>query len=99
MRCPRPHPCGAHDFGCTQRGALDPTHATRSPGAYNYSRTTHGSGALPATLLTSPSSCTRAIGAASILVVATGKGYTGGTSGQSSSNDHMGEVGLLTSDR
>jgi hypothetical protein len=100
-----PHPCRsfvvcfakfgrAHDFGCAQRGALNSTCVTHGHGVYNHSRTTSGSGALPAPLLASPSGCARATITASTSAVAAGEGCTGGTFGQSSSNDHAGKAEL-----
>jgi hypothetical protein len=92
-------PCGAHVFGAAPRDALDSTRATHGPGVYDYDRTTHGSRALPAPLLVSPSGCARATSTASTSAVTTGEGRTGGTSGQSSSDDHTGEAGLPAFDR
>jgi hypothetical protein len=80
----------AHGFSYVQHGALDSTHATRSPSIYDHNRTTHGSGTLPAL----PSGCARATISASTSAVATNEGCTGGTCGQSSSEDHAGEAGL-----
>jgi hypothetical protein len=64
------------------------------PGVYNYGYTTLGSGALPAPLLASLLGCARATSTTSTSAVIAGEGRTGATSGQSSSNDHVGEEGL-----
>jgi hypothetical protein len=69
-----------------------PPAPTRGPSVYDHSSTTHISGALPA----SPSGYTGATITAFKSAVATGEHCTGGTSDQSSSDDHMGEAGLLT---
>jgi hypothetical protein len=68
----------------------------RSPGIQDSGHVSHGTGipALPATLLASPSDYVLATDTASTSAVVTGKGCTSGTSGQPSSDDHMGEVGL-----
>jgi hypothetical protein len=47
----------------------------------------------------SPSCYTRATVIASTSAIAADKGYTGGTSGQSSSDGHAGEAGLSASGR
>jgi hypothetical protein len=86
--------CGAHNFGCTPRRALDSTRATHGPDVYDYGRTTYGFEALPAPLFVLPSGYTRATSTASLSAVTTGEGRTGGTSGQSSFDDHAGEVGF-----
>jgi hypothetical protein len=83
----------AHDFDSALRGAPDSTHATRGPSIYDYNRTTSGSSAL----LASPLGCARATVTASTSAVAVDEGCTSGTSDQSSSNDHAGEAGLLSS--
>jgi hypothetical protein len=91
-------PRGAHDFGRTPRGAHDATHAMRD---HNSRRATRGTGvpALPAALLTSPSGCAGATATASTSEVTIGEGHTCGTSGHPSSDDHVGEVGLLATNR
>jgi hypothetical protein len=72
--------CGAHDFGCAQRGTLD---------------STRGSENLPAPILASRSGCVKATNTASTSAVVAGEGRTGGTSGQSSSDDHTDEAGVF----
>jgi hypothetical protein len=65
-------------------------------------RTTHGSNipALPTPLLVSLSGCARDTGTSSTLAVTTGEGRIGGTSSQSSFDDHVGEEGFwLPADR
>jgi hypothetical protein len=62
---------------------------------YDSGRITCGS----APLLASPSGYVRATGTSSTSAVAAGEGRTNGTSSQSSSDDHVGEAGLLASDR
>jgi hypothetical protein len=88
-------PVSARDFGYAQRRALDSTHATCYANVYDHSRTTNGFRGLPV----SPSGYTRATITTSTLAVATGEGCTGGISGQSSSDDHAGEVVLLAFSR
>jgi hypothetical protein len=63
----------------------------------NFICATHGPGipTLPITLLTSSSGCAGLSDTAPTSVPATGKGCTGGTSGQPSSDDHAGEARLL----
>jgi hypothetical protein len=67
----------------------------RNLSLYDSGRTTSGS----ARLLASPSGYVRATGTTSTSAVAAGEGHTNGTSSQSSSDDHVGEAGLPTSDR
>jgi hypothetical protein len=86
-------PSGFAEFDRLPGGALDSTRATRGPSIYDHSCTTRGFEAL----LAPPSGCARATVTASTSVVTIGEGYTGGTSGQSSSDDHAGEAGLLAS--
>jgi hypothetical protein len=74
------------NFGRPPCGALDSTHVTRG----------YGVPALLAALLASPSGCTGVIGTTSTLAVATGESHISGSSGQPSSDDHTGEVGLPT---
>jgi hypothetical protein len=92
-------PCSLYDFGCAPCGALNSTRTTRGPGIYDYSRTTHGSRALPAPLLAPPLGYARVTDTASTSAVTASEGRTGGTSGQSSSDDHSGEAGFLASGR
>jgi hypothetical protein len=66
----------------------------RGPDIHDSAHASRGFGALA--LLVSPLGCTGATGTASTSAVAIGEGRTGGTYGQHSSDDHMGEVGLLT---
>jgi hypothetical protein len=87
----------ANAFGCAPQGAHDSTCATRVLNVYDSTHASRSSG-IP-TLLTSPLGYTRVIGTASTLEVIAGEGRTGGTSGQPSSNDHVGEVGFLTTGR
>jgi hypothetical protein len=82
-------PCGAHDFGCTPRGALDSTCAMCGPDVP----------ALPIVLLTSPSGYAGVTGIATTSAVAAVKGRTGGSSCQLSYDDHAGEEGLPASGR
>jgi hypothetical protein len=93
--------CGAHDFGCAPRGALDSTRIMHDLSVHDSGHATCGSDvpALPAALLTLPSSCAGATSTASTSVVTVDEGNTGGTSGQPSSDDHADEVGLSASDR
>jgi hypothetical protein len=79
------------------RGALDSNGATCGLSIHYSGHATHDSGIpdLPAALVGSPSGCTRATGTASTSAVTTGEDCTGGTSGQPSSDDHVGEAGLL----
>jgi hypothetical protein len=67
------------------------------PGVHDSARTSRGTGA--PTLLTLPSGCAGATGTASTSVVTTDKGHTSGTSDQPSSDDHVGEAGLLATSR
>jgi hypothetical protein len=66
------------------------------PGVPDSGRASRGSGILTlcVVLLASPSGYVGATGTASTSVVTIGEGYTGGISGQTSSDDHVGEVGL-----
>jgi hypothetical protein len=80
------------DFHHAPRGAHDSTRTTCSLGVHDSALTSCGF-SIP-TLLASPSGYTGATGIASPSAVAAGKGHTGGTSGQPSSNDHTGEAGL-----
>jgi hypothetical protein len=100
-RLPPPPPCSTHDFGCTPRGALGSTCASRSPDVHNSGRATHGSDvlALPTTLLVSPLGCAGATGTASTSTVTASKGRTGGSSDHPSSDDHTGVAGFLASGR
>jgi hypothetical protein len=82
-------PCTARDFGCTPRGTHDSGRITCDSSIP----------AIPAALLASPSGYAGATGTASTSAVATSKGYTGGLSGQPSSDDHAGEAGVPASDR
>jgi hypothetical protein len=68
---------------------------------YDSGRTSRGSDvqALPAPLLASPLGYARATGTVSTSAVAVDECRTGGTSGQSTFNDHAGEAELPTSDR
>jgi hypothetical protein len=79
------------------QAALSTPPAPRVAPASNYGRTTRGSRALLAALLTSPSGCARATGTTSTSAVVAREGRTDGTSEQSSSDDHAGEVGLPAS--
>jgi hypothetical protein len=81
-------PSGSTVFGCLPGcvGAHDFGYA--QCGALD---STRGSRAL----LTSPLGCARATVTTSTSVVAAGEGCTSGTSGQSTSDDHAGEAGLL----
>jgi hypothetical protein len=92
-------PCGAHDFDCAPRNALDSTRTTHDPSVYDYSHTTRGPRALLAPLLTSPTGYARATGTTSTSTVTIGEGPTSGTSGQSSFDDHVGESGFPASTR
>jgi hypothetical protein len=69
----------------------------RSRSVHDSCCTTCGFGilAVPISLLTSPSGSAGATDTASTLAVVTGKGHTGGSSGQPSQDDHAGEVGFL----
>jgi hypothetical protein len=73
----------------------------RDASVHESGRSTRGSDVpdLPIALLVSPSGCMGATGTASISEVAIGEGHSGGTSGQPSSDDQMGEAGLLATDR
>jgi hypothetical protein len=66
---------------------------------YNSGRATRGFNilALPAALHALPSGCAGATGTASTSAVTADEGRIGGTSGQSSSNDHVGEARLPAS--
>jgi hypothetical protein len=83
-------PGDAHDFSYAQHGTLDSTHSTRGPSIYDHSRTTYGFGALPV----SPSGCAGATVTVSTSAVNPREGCTSGSSGQSSSDDHVSEAGL-----
>jgi hypothetical protein len=86
-------PHGAHDFSCTPPSANDTTYAMHGLGIHDSARASRGSSILA--LLASPSGYATATDITSTSIVATGEGRTGGTSGQSSSDDHTGEAGLL----
>jgi hypothetical protein len=66
------------------------------PDVYDSGCATHGSGvtALPAVVLTSPSGYTGDTNTTSTLAVTADEGRTGGTSGQTSSDDDAREAGL-----
>jgi hypothetical protein len=89
-------PCGAHDFDRAPRDTYNSTGTTCDLGVHDSDHASCGTDVptLPLALLASPSGCVGATRTASTSAVATGKGCTGGTSGQPSSDDHMGEAGL-----
>jgi hypothetical protein len=76
----------------------DSIRATRDIDIHDSSRVTRGTSvlALPTALPMSPSSYAGATDTTSTSAVAVREGRTGGTSGQPSSDDHAGEVGLPT---
>jgi hypothetical protein len=86
-------PRSAHDFGCTPPSANDTTRSMHGLGIHDSARASHGSNILA--LLASPSGGAAATDTTSTSAIATGEGRTGGTSTQSSPDDHMGEAGLL----
>jgi hypothetical protein len=79
-------PRDAHDFKCTPRDTHDSTRATCGPDVHDSAR---GSD-VPA-LLASPLGYVGATSTASTSAIATGKGRIGGTSGQPSFDDNVGE--------
>jgi hypothetical protein len=83
---------------CPVVGRLtDIRRAPHGLGVYDSTRAYHGSG-IPA-LLASPSGCEGAISTTSTSAVTASEGHIGRTSGQPSSDDHVGEAELPAADR
>jgi hypothetical protein len=85
-------PRGARVFHCAPHDDHDYTRATRSLCVPDSARTSCGSDILAK--LMSPLGCVRATDTASTSAITVGEGRTGGTFGQSSSDDHAGEARL-----